>query len=175
MRWVALLRAINVGTGRTVPMADLRAWMEAAGATEVVTYIQSGNVVLSHPARSEAKLAADLEARITKGAGFTVPVILRTAAQMAAVVQANPFPDADPEQLHVGFMAERPAKSAYTGIDAAKFGPEQFAVVGRELWMHLPNGVGKAKLPLALGKVKGAPSYTLRNRRTIAMLVDLSS
>jgi uncharacterized protein (DUF1697 family) len=175
MQWIALLRAVNVGTGRKVAMADLRTWMEEAGAGDVVTYIQSGNVVFSHASRSEPELAAQLEARITKRAGFAVPVMLRTAAQLAAVVDANPFPKVDPDRVHVGFMAERPARAAFSGVDAAKFEPEQFAVIGRELWLHLPHGVGRARLPVALGKVKAAPPATLRNWRTVAKLVELSS
>ena len=93
--YVALLRWINVGGNRMIKMADLRTVFVAADADDVATHIQSGNVVFTHPARSERTLAAELEKRIAKAAGFPVPVVLRTAGQLARVIEDSPFPDAD--------------------------------------------------------------------------------
>lgn len=171
--FVGLLRGINVGGNRTVRMADLRAIVEGAGGSDVRTYIQSGNVVFSH--RSGAKaLVPKLEKAIRAETGFDVPVVLRTAAEMASVIDRNPFPDADPNHLHVAFCEARPVASAYSAVDADAIAPEAFTLVGRELYLHLPNGMGRAKLPVALGRVEGPPA-TVRNWRTVTKLRDMAA
>lgn len=171
--WVALLRAINVGTGRKVPMKPLATVFEDAGATGVVTYIQSGNVVFRHAARTPAGLAADLEARIRELAGFDVPVMLRTAREWEAVVDNNPYPGADPGQLHVFFLAREPAPGVVEALDLAALAPEELTVAGREAYCHLPNGLGRARLPaVAIPKLK-VPA-TARNWRTVLKLLALA-
>ena len=174
--YVALLRGINVGGNRMIKMADLRRIFVAAGADEVATYIQSGNVVFTHASRSERTLAAELEKRIAKTAGFAVPVVLRTAGQLARVLESSPFPDADVDHLHVAFMAARsPANSP--AIDARAFAPERCASVGRELYLYLPDGMGRSKLAaavLAKPKAIGAGG-TARNWRTVLKLNELAS
>jgi len=172
--YVALLRGINVGGNRMIKMADLREVFIAAGADDVATYIQSGNVVFTHAARSEPTLAAQLEKRIAKAAGFPVPVVLRTAGQLARVIEDSPFPDAD--HLHIAFLAARPPANAPT-IDARAFAPERCAAVGRELYLYLPDGMGRSKLAaavLAKPKAIGA-SGTARNWRTVLKLNELAS
>ncbi|MDQ6857791.1 MAG: DUF1697 domain-containing protein [Chloroflexota bacterium] len=174
--YVALLRGINVGGNRMIKMADVRAIFAAAGGADVVTYIQSGNVMFSHAERSERTLAAELEKRIAKSAGFPVPVVLRTPAQLARVIADCPFPDADADQLHVAFLATPPAANAVT-IDAGAFAPERHAVVGRELYLHLPNGMGRSKLAAAVLAKPNAigAGATARNWRTVLKLHELVS
>lgn len=175
-RYVALLRGINVGGHRVLKMADLRAILVAAGARDAVTYIQSGNAVFDHAARSAATLVAELEARIAEATGFAVTVVARTAAEWAAVVAANPFPEAGPDELHVSFLAARPPADVLAGLDPAAFVPERFALVQREIYLHLPDGLGRSKLAGALGKVKAiAPTATARNWRTVLKLHELAA
>ena len=174
--YVALLRGINVGGHRLIKMADLRAVFVAADADDVVTYIQSGNVVFTHAARSEPTLVAELEKRIAKAAGFPVPVVLRTAGQLARVIADSPFPEADADHVHVAFLAARPPANAPT-IDARALAPERFAAVGRELYLYLPDGTGRSKLAaavLAKPKAIGAGA-TARNWRTVLKLNELAS
>lgn len=174
--YVALLRGINVGGHRMMKMADLRKVFVAADADDIATYIQSGNVVFTHAARSEPTLAAEIEKRIAKAAGFPVPVVLRTAGQLARVVEDSPFPDADADHLHVAFLATRPPASAPT-IDARAFAPERCATIGRELYLYLPDGMGRSKLAaavLAKPKAIGAGG-TARNWRTVLKLKELAS
>jgi uncharacterized protein (DUF1697 family) len=174
--YVALLRGINVGGNRVIKMADLREVFVAADAIDVTTYIQSGNVVFTHAVRSEPTLAADLETRIAKAAGFPVSVVLRTAGQLARVIEDSPFPDADADHVHVAFLAARPPASAPT-IDTGAFAPERFAAVGRELYLYLPDGMGRSKLAaaiLAKPKAIGARG-TARNWRTVVRLSELAS
>src|SRR4051812_1679051 len=107
-------------------MAGLRTVFEGAACTAVTTYIQSGNVVFTHAARSATALETDLEQRISAMAGFAVPVVLRTAKQMADVVRDNPFPKASGKALHVAFFRDKPVPRAGKAIDGAAFAPEQY-------------------------------------------------
>lgn len=170
--YVALLRAINVGTGRKVPMADLRALLADAGATGVETYIQSGNVVFGHDA-DEASLVADLEARLEAAFGFAIPVLLRTADDLAALVAGNPFPVAEPTRPLVSFLRDAPPPGALDGLDVAAFAPEAFVLAGREIYLDLPDGAGRAKLPQALARAHGIPETT-RNWRTVLRLLEMA-
>ena len=171
--YIALLRGINVGGNRKIHMADLRELFAAAGCDDVTSYIQSGNVVFTHPSTASDRLAGDLQQRIEAGTGFDVPVILRTAKAWEDVVRANPYPDAEPSALHVAFLAKTPAPDAVATFDAARFAPEEFTVVGREVYLHLPDGMGRAKLPPALPLIRG--TGTARNWRTVLKLAELSA
>lgn len=176
--WVALLRGINVAGRKPLRMAELRDCCADAGASDVVTYVQSGNVLFTHSVGSEGVLRAELEHRIAAAAGFDVTVMLRTAGEMAAISAANPYASGVGDHLHVGFMLQIPTPAAtakFAGIDRELFLPEAFSLVGREVFLSLPNGVGRAKLPRALAAVKAAPPMTLRNWRTVTKLVELCS
>jgi uncharacterized protein (DUF1697 family) len=170
---IALLRGINVGSGRKVAMSDLRALFEDAGATAVTTYIQSGNVVFSHSSRSVSALETDLERRITALAGFEVAVMLRTVDTFAAVIEDAPFPNAALPTVHVAFLKQRPTRAAREAMATTAAPGEEVAFRDREAYLHLPNGVGRAKLPTALPKL-GTPA-TVRNWRTVTKLYELAS
>jgi uncharacterized protein (DUF1697 family) len=169
--YIALLRGINVGGNRKIHMADLRDVFAAAGCEDVTSYIQSGNVIFTHRAAGD-ELAADLEKHIEAATGFDVPVILRTAQAWEGVVRANPYAGVEPTALHVAFLAQPPAADAVAAFDAARFAPEEFTVVGREVYLHLPDGIGRAKLPPALPLIRGIG--TARNWRTVLKLAELS-
>ncbi len=170
--YIALLRGINVGGNRKIHMADLRDLFAEAGGEDVASYIQSGNVMFAHAAGDGDELAAEIEGRILAATGFNVPVILRTAAAWEGVVAANPYPGVEPTQLHVAFLAKPPAPDAVKRFNAARFAPEEFSVVGREVYLHLPDGMGRAKLPPALPLIRGVG--TARNWRTVLKLGELS-
>ncbi|MFI5313583.1 MAG: DUF1697 domain-containing protein [Candidatus Dormibacteria bacterium] len=169
-RYVALLRGVNLGATNQVPMARLRTAVESLGHGDVKTYIQSGNVIFT----SAGKVApASLERLIGATFGIEIAVMLRTAAQLAKTLKANPFPEADPARLHIGFMAARPPAAAVATLDAQRFLPEQFAVSGTELYLHLPAGMGTTKLPAYLGRALKVPT-TIRTWRTVARLTELA-
>jgi uncharacterized protein (DUF1697 family) len=172
MRWIALLRGINLGPRHKLPMARVRAVFEAIGATNVTTFIASGNVVFDHAQRSEAKLRSQLEAALTTEAGFDVPVMLRTRLQLEQVLKKCPFSDQPAKFVHVTFLAEKPAAAAVQAIDAAACAPELFAVVGREVYLLLPNGMGVAKLPPKLDGLR--VTGTTRTWQTVSKLVELA-
>jgi uncharacterized protein (DUF1697 family) len=159
--YVALLRGINVGGNRIIKMADLKAMFEDAGASDVATYIQSGNVVFTHPSRSAAKLAAHLEKE------FGLTVIVRTAAEMQAVLDNNPFP---PESTHVFFLRT----AGKVDLDPKPFLPEKWQIVGRELYVFLPNGLGRSVLVGKLMRKPPVTDATARNWRTCEKLTAMS-
>jgi uncharacterized protein (DUF1697 family) len=170
--FVALLRAINVGGKRKVPMAELRALCEDLGYDDVATYVNSGNVVFT-ASGTPAKVETALERAIAKEFGFHVDVSVRTAAQWSKLVAANPFTEAATAtpnfvQLFVS-KGKVPAKAAATIQERAKAG-EQVKVAGGALWIHYPKGIGTSKLTATLiDAAVGHPS-TGRNFRTVLEL-----
>jgi uncharacterized protein (DUF1697 family) len=169
--YVALLRGVNVGGKNTVPMADLRRVFESLGHGEVRTFIQSGNVVLT---ARRAVTPKSLEAAIAKELGVTTTVVLRTPAELEKVVKVNPFASADPSTLHVGFMVTQPPAASLAKLDGAPFEPDEFAVRGREIYFHLPNGMGRTKLPGYLDRRLTVPT-TVRNWKTVNKLIELAA
>jgi len=166
---VALIRGVNVG-GRKLPMAGLRELAESLGYDDVRTYIQSGNLLFRTAKRPRP---AELEGAIEERFGLAVDVILRSPADLARIVERNPFPRAEVSKLHVGFMAAKPAAAVLAALDGEPFLPDEFAVVGSELYLHLPGGMGRAKLPDYVVRRLKVPT-TVRNWNTVTKLVELS-
>ena len=163
---MVLLRGVNVGGHNRVPMADFRALLEAAGGSDVQTYVQSGNAVLAVPgtaAELERATAAGLEREL----GVTVPVMVRTAAELAAVVAGCPWPELDPTLLHVGFCAGAPDVS---GVDLDGFAPERVAVGERALYLFHAEGVRRSRL----ARLPVGTAVTARNWRTVTALNALT-
>jgi len=170
---VALLRGVNVGGRSSLAMADLRAIAEGCGHDDVRTYIQSGNVVFATTKRSPDAVARELEAAIAEATSVHPDVVVRTRAQLAKVVDANPFLQRgeDEKHLHVVFMAPGGAEPKLPDLDP--FLPEELAVVGTERYLFLPGGMGRSKLAAALSRQKGAVG-TARNWRTVTKLLEMA-
>ena len=173
MRWVALLRAVNLGARNKVPMAELRARLEAAGYGDVRTYVASGNVLLDGP-RSAAALSAELESLIADAFGVAATVMLRKPRELAALVAAHPF-GTDTSETHVVFLAARPAKAAAARLEAADAGADLAVLAGANVYLRLPRGVHGSRLSGArIEKLLGVPA-TLRNWRTVTTLAELAA
>ncbi|MCY3912621.1 MAG: DUF1697 domain-containing protein [Chloroflexi bacterium] len=174
--YIALLRAINVGGTKKLLMADLRAMFEAAGCTEVRTYIQSGNVVFrADPALAE-RIPELIEGEIAASKGFQVPVVTRSAAEWSAVVSGNPFlaAGADPAQLHVGFLAEEPGTARIAELDPNRSPQDALEVRGREVYLHFPNGTARSKLTVDYFDRTLGTTITIRNWRTVGKLLAMA-
>jgi uncharacterized protein (DUF1697 family) len=173
---VALLRGINVGGKNLLPMKDLAALFDAAGASDVRTFIQSGNVVFRAPDALAHKLPALVGARIEKQFGFQPPIVIRSHSELQAITRQNPYLDAgaDFDRLLVMFLAEKPTAKAIASLDPARSPPDRFAVVGRDIFLHLPGGVAKTKLTNAWFDSKLSTVSTGRNWRTVLKLLELS-
>ncbi len=174
MKHVALLRGINVGGKNILPMKDLAALFTQAGCTEVRTYIQSGNVIFEAPAGAP-KIAATVTANIEKRFGIKIPVIIRTSQQLAQIIRNNPFLSAVADQrgLHVYFLADSPSAQAVGGLDPARSAPDAFHVRGQEIYLHLPNGMGRTKLTNAYFDSKLSTICTARNWATVRKLSEM--
>ena len=165
--FVALLRAVNVGGTGKLPMSDLKKLCEGAGFTKVKTYIASGNVVFE-AAMTEAEVVAALDRELTVYAGKPVGVVVRTAAEMTAVLEANPFPDAAPNFTVAIFLDRPPPKGALDGVVAPD--GEEVRLGKREIYVHYPNGQGRSKL-----KLPAAKAGTARNINSVGTLARMAS
>ncbi|MBW8825686.1 MAG: DUF1697 domain-containing protein [Acidobacteria bacterium] len=171
-RYAALLRGVNVGGRAKVAMAPLRATFADLGCTEVATYVQSGNVVFTAPGTAAA-LERAIEQRLAAELALDIRVAVRSAADLRRVVAGNPFlPGADPQALHVMFLIDPPPAARLRALPTG--GSGEAVQAGRhELYLHLPGGMGRAKLPAAVGRAIGVPT-TVRNWRTVTALAELA-
>jgi uncharacterized protein (DUF1697 family) len=170
---VALLRGVNVGGHNKLSMAQLREIAAGAGFTEVRTYIQSGNLVASTVLDPEC--VGEVLAEAIRGAtGLTVPVIVRTARQWSDVIAANPFANASDPGRHVhAIFLPAPATDSVRAFDATVFAPEAVAVTGSELYLHLPDGMGRSKLAVAVNRIPEVAAGTARNWKTVLQIAAL--
>ncbi|MGW1892906.1 DUF1697 domain-containing protein [Streptomyces sp. NPDC002004] len=176
--YAALLRGINVGGAKKLPMAELRRILGELGHDDVATYLQSGNAVFRSGEDDADRLAAGLTAAIEKNFGFTVDVLVRDHAYLAGVVDRCPFPAAELEakQLHVTYLSEPVGPERFESVDVGAFLPEEFRIGERELYLYVPDGLGRSKLAEALGRprlYRGLVATT-RNWNTVTKLVELT-
>jgi uncharacterized protein (DUF1697 family) len=171
--YVALLRAVNVG-GRKVPMQDLKELFEAQGHENVVTYIQSGNVVFDAKGKA-ATLARELSAAIEQAFGLRTPVVLRTRAELERVIGANPYaaPGVAPTKLHVVFLGDAPSAKAIGTLDPDRSPPDEFTVIRKEIFILAPNGVGRSRLTIDWFEKHLGTVGTNRNWNTVNKLLAL--
>jgi uncharacterized protein (DUF1697 family) len=176
MKYAAFLRAVNVSGRNMLPMKDLAAMFVAAGCRDVATYIQSGNVVFSAPAPVLKKLPQAISQRIAEDFGHKVPVVIRSHEQLATVIRENPFLKAGESEktLHVVFLADVPSPEAIAKLDPQRSPPDRFIVAGREIFLHLPNGVGQSKLTNAWMDSRLSTVSTARNWATVLKLFEMT-
>jgi uncharacterized protein (DUF1697 family) len=173
-RHVSLLRGINVGGHNLVSMARLRALYEALGCEDVATYLQSGNVVFRR-ARDAAGVGQGVERAIKRELGLDVRVLDRTHADLASIVETDPFPEADPSRRFVTFLSGPPGTEIARELEHVTLGPDEARLIGRELHMHCPDGIGNSKLPGLLSERRLGVTATTRNWRTVTRLLELSA
>lgn len=174
--FVALLRAVNVGSANRVRMADLRAAFLTAGYDDAVTHIQTGNVIFT-TGESQETTRRRIEQLIHDGLGLTITAIVRSAAELCAVTTSNPFIAAasDPKQLYVGFLSAAPSADAVKAFDAMSFGDDAFEVVGREIFLRYANGAGSTKLTNTVIEKKLGVHSTSRNWNVTTKLAELAA
>jgi uncharacterized protein (DUF1697 family) len=174
-RFVSWLHAVNLGSHNKVPMAWLREAAEADGFTDVATYLQSGNLVVSANIKDPAEVSKRVGALIKRERGLDVVVTTRSRADIAAVVKRNPMPEhvGDPAKLHVTFLSGKPDAKAVAGLDSEAFAPERFVITGSEIYLWLPNGAGRSKLATVPWQKRIGVAGTARNWRTVLAVLDL--
>jgi uncharacterized protein (DUF1697 family) len=166
-KYIALLRAVNVGGTGKLPMPELKAMCCDAGFARVETYIASGNVVFESKS-SASKVKAELEGRMRAFAGKPVGVVVRSVPEMLAVLTANPFAKTEPKYTHVIFLDDPPPSDTLAHVSGRQ--DEQIRLGDRELFVHYPSGMGRSKL-----RIPAAKAGTARNMNTVAKLVEIAS
>ena len=173
---ICLLRGVNVGGHNQIKMDVLRALCESLGLHSAQTYIQSGNVVFRTKERNAAKLAAQIECAIEKKHGFRPDVVLRTASEMRDVIARNPFSERkgiEPNKLAVMFLARESEPNVQDAVRKIKPEVEELHLLGRELYIYFPDGMGRSKLvPLLARALKN--SGTGRNWNTVVKLLEMA-
>jgi uncharacterized protein (DUF1697 family) len=188
---VALLRGVNNLGGKVVAMAELRAVVTSLGHADVVTYIQSGNVLFTPPAGGSAggdadtaALAVELEQAIAAGLGVRARAVVLSREELARCVRDNPYPgQTDPKLLHAVFLPEVPGPGLAAWLAGAerqvraKGSRDQAQVRGRTVYLHTPDGYPRSELRRVLARVGGPTSArvagTARNWATVSRLLEL--
>ena len=163
-RYVAFLRAVNVGGTGKLAMSELRAMCESIGCTNVRTYIASGNVVFDSRL-GETSVKRKLEECLATYAGKPVGVLIRTGKELAAVLAANPFPSAAPNRTVAIFLDAAPPADTLSHLSGQH--DEEVALGTREIYVHYGQGMAHSKL-----KIPAAKTGSARNMNTVATLVE---
>ena len=173
--YVALLRGVNVGKARRVPMADLRKVLAGLGCTEVATLLNSGNAAFRSTARSASGCATAIARALADRFGFDVPVVVKSAQELGAIVAGNPlrFTAADHSRLLVAFMQDAGQLPSLHGLDPLVVPPEQFAVGRHAAYLQCASGLLASKAAAAL-LGKAGQAATTRNWATVLKLHALA-
>jgi uncharacterized protein (DUF1697 family) len=163
--YVALIRAVNVA-GQQLLMSDLKRIAVEQGFKDARTFIASGNLIFSS-SKSERRVKAALEAALEQHWGRPAGVMVRTAAEMAKVVAANPFADQPGNRVAAIFLDEAPPKDA--AKEARNISDERVVLGSREIYVDYPDGMGRSKL-----RIPAAAAGTARNMNTVAKLAELA-
>ncbi|WP_019008762.1 DUF1697 domain-containing protein [Deinococcus aquatilis] len=164
-RFVLLLRGINVGGHRRVPMADLRRVLTDLGLEDVKTYIQSGNAIFG-TGREETDLSPAIAAALHAEFGFPIAMTLRTAAEWQAL--SSPYPAG--KQTHIAFLSSLPEPERVLALQAQDFAPDLWTLSGRDLHLYYPGGTQAARLTHALLERRLGINATVRNWQTVEAL-----
>ncbi len=176
MRWVALLRGINLGK-RQLKSAELKAVVEGLGFTDVKTLLASGNVVFTAPDTGAAALEAAIHDALAKQTGLKSEIFVRSPEEIAAIVAANPFPQVAkdrPSQLVVLFHRAAIDPAPLAQLIEHYDGPERMKAIGRELYIDFPEGQGRSNLTPAMAKARPKLDSvnTARNWNTVLKVRD---
>lgn len=173
--WACLFRGINVGGKNVVPMKKLVTALTVAGCKQVKTYIQSGNVVFRHAAKTPSALQVIIADRIEKVFGFRPEVFVLSVDRLERALDRNPFPAAvaAPNRLHAFFLAREPEAPDTGALEQWKTDNESFVLDQGIFYLYAPDGIGRSKLAARVERLLGVPT-TARNWRTLMKLLALA-
>lgn len=175
-KWLVLFRGINVGGNNIVAMKKLVDVLTKAGCLEVCSYIQSGNVVLTHNESDKQKLSTHIAKLVEQNFGFLPKVMLLSVQEFTTAIKNNPFPDAEnePKTLHFFFLGATPEVTNIEKLESIKKDNESFKIIDKVLYLHAPDGIGRSKLAERLEKLLAVPT-TARNWNTVSKLFGLAT
>ncbi|MFA5874155.1 MAG: DUF1697 domain-containing protein [Anaerolineales bacterium] len=183
--FISLLRGINVSGQNKIRMPELKRLSESLNLGNVVTYIQSGNVIFDCAEQDPAYLASSIEAEITRSFGTSVRVFLRDKNRFQQIIDSNPFSNQrneDSEKLHVTFLSDSPSESALSNLPvpadpkgSGAGNADEFLVYNKEIYLFCPNGYGRTKLSNNFFERKLSVSATTRNWKTVNALYEIAN
>lgn len=172
--YISMLRGINVGGQKKVPMVELSKLYDSLGFNHVKTYIQSGNVIFDSPSTDILELSAKIQQTIKNSFDFDVPLFIRTIEEFTALIQNNPFANKDLTKLHVTFLSGFPTSQPIQEINAVKDELEEFLICGKEIYLFCPNGYGQTKLTNSFFEKKLKVLATTRNWNSVNKLLSMA-
>ena len=176
--YIGLLRGINVSGHKKIKMADLREQLGELALEGIRTYIQSGNLIFQSPEQNPALLKAQIKEKIAANYDFTVPVQVWPLADWERVQRNNPFLsfcESDLSKLHVTFLAQVPDKERISSLETVQYPPEAFMYKDKAIYLHCPNGYGRAKLTNGFWEKFLKVEATTRNWKTVCKLLDMTA
>jgi len=174
--YIALFRGINVGGKNSLPMKDLASIFEILGASNVKTYIQSGNVVFQSASKDISSFSKRLGIEIRERRRFEPHILVIEFSEVETAITNNPFPEAEsePSSLHLGFLAGAPKNPDLKKLESLKKDSERFCLIGSIFYLHAPEGVGRSKLAASSERLLGVP-MTDRNWNTVCKLKEMAT
>lgn len=172
--YIALLRGINVGGHKKVPMAELRGLLTKSGLENVKTYIQTGNVIFQSSSKSTKTLEEKIKQSILEHFGFDVYVLVRTRAQLSKIFNDCPFPEEKKENSYFAILSNVPKEDLVQEAYKKTYENEEYEILNDALYFYCANGYGKAKFNLNFFERKLMVSATARNYKTMVKLLSLS-
>jgi uncharacterized protein (DUF1697 family) len=175
-RYVALLRSVNIGGRGRLAMNELRDSFARLEYGDIVTYIQTGNVLFDARSKSETSVVSAIEERLAQDFGDAPAVIIRTVPDLLRIGSASPYAKkgADPARHHVTFLAQRPQQKAVTSLALPPSGRDELVIDGREVYVHTPDGYSNSKLTGTLLERRLGVLSTTRNWNTVTKLCELA-
>jgi len=176
--YIAFLRGINVGGHKKIKMTDLRLLLEGFGYRDLITYIQSGNVIFSSLEKDRGKLENQISEAIKNHYGFDVPVLVKTTTDIDKILQNNPYNDPEDlasNKIYFVLLQEIPQKEDIEATSAVIFENEKFIITAECVFIRYDLGAGKAKCGINFFESKLKVATTSRNYRTMTKLLELSS
>jgi uncharacterized protein (DUF1697 family) len=174
---ISMLRGVNLGSHNRIKMEDLRGLYESLELNEARTYVQSGNVIFRTREKNAAKLARKVQEAIGRKFGFCPEVVVRTIEEMRHSLDSNPFRsrrDIEASKLLITFLAAEPGKQAQATLRNLKIQREELHLIGRELYIYFPDGIGKSKVPWSsVEKLLGVPG-TARNLNSVVRMLEIA-
>jgi uncharacterized protein (DUF1697 family) len=177
MKYIALLRGINVSGNNVIKMADLIKSFEKINFRNIKTYVQSGNVIFDYELIETAKLENKIEENISQTFGLSVKTIVRTSDELMEIINNNPFTkeqNVEFDKLHITLLSEEPEPTLVSALNINKEKNEIFKVISREVYLYCPNGYARTKLNNTMFEKKLNTSATTRNWKTIIKLLEIS-
>lgn len=174
--YIALLRGINVSGQKLIKMAELKTHLEELQFSNVITYIQSGNILFEYKTSGHKQVAEKIAQKIKEKYGFDVPVIVLNFSDLKNIVDRNPFlndPKKDIEKIYATILSDEPKNEHLEKLSSFNYSPEEYIYLGKVIYFYSPNGYGNAKMNNNFFEKILNVKATTRNWKTVSKLVEL--